>query len=175
MAAVASEIPAKDAVAVATPTGAGSAPDEMAEVYRELERLELALLQEKQQVFVLTEENAANQEAHLRDIAALEAMLQQVGDDRDRLAAENRVLAAELAEMQVGKGQPIGVSERGKWRDPMGSPSSLAMTEYAPSRASFEDMDRSCSELDNSTGRLLDSWPWPSTPGSPISRPSPVA
>lgn len=62
------------------------------EMYREMESLETALLQEKQRSVSLEEESAAREEAHQRDVAALEAMLRKVCIERDRLALEKNNL-----------------------------------------------------------------------------------
>mmetsp|Transcript_36574 Transcript_36574/g.105381 ORF Transcript_36574/g.105381 Transcript_36574/m.105381 type:complete len:181 (+) Transcript_36574:64-606(+) len=140
------------------PAGVASAADDVAELYRELERLEVALVEERQRSAALLEERIAGQEAQARDIASLEAMLCHVSAERDRLAAENSALHEELAALRRGFAGGGGARRaelgakilpaadgRGTWRDAKAADSS-ANTEYEPSRISAEDtvLDRSC-------------------------------
>mmetsp|Transcript_109856 Transcript_109856/g.309824 ORF Transcript_109856/g.309824 Transcript_109856/m.309824 type:complete len:200 (-) Transcript_109856:70-669(-) len=70
------------------------------EMYRELEGLELALVQERQRVTALQEAKLTCEAAHERDIAALEGMLEQVTEERNRLVSENLRLAEENAALR---------------------------------------------------------------------------
>eukprot|EP00929_Paragymnodinium_shiwhaense_P116316 TRINITY_DN8576_c0_g1_i1.p1 TRINITY_DN8576_c0_g1~~TRINITY_DN8576_c0_g1_i1.p1 ORF type:complete len:214 (-),score=68.93 TRINITY_DN8576_c0_g1_i1:209-850(-) len=69
--------------------------DELRDLYKELESLEHALNNEREKAASLAEDRVESEAAHVRDIAALEAMLQQVVNERDRLASENRRLTDE--------------------------------------------------------------------------------
>jgi len=145
-------------------------------LYRELEHLELALLQERQRINTLMEEKAADKEAFTRDIAALESMLSHACAERDRLASENAALCAELARLQVGDKDQIRseakwqdqirpeakwkdqIRSEAKWKDASGclsTPrSSIAPSEVC-SRVSIEEpeIERS-GELDTSASRM---------------------
>mmetsp|Transcript_86519 Transcript_86519/g.224698 ORF Transcript_86519/g.224698 Transcript_86519/m.224698 type:complete len:193 (-) Transcript_86519:79-657(-) len=136
---------------------AGDGDDEgIVSLYRELEHLELALLQERQRINTLMEEKAADKEAFTRDIAALESMLSHACAERDRLASENAALCAELARLQVGDKDQI--RSEAKWKDASGclsTPrSSIAPSEVC-SRVSIEEpeIERS-GELDTSASRM---------------------
>lgn len=59
-----------------------------AEMYRELEKLELELVHERQRAAALVEEKVASEAAHARDIAVLEEMLTQVSAEQTRLGHE---------------------------------------------------------------------------------------
>lgn len=72
----------------------------LGEMYRELEGLELALAKERHRVAALADEKAASETAHSRDIAALEGMLQQVMEERDRLKAQGERLLDENARLR---------------------------------------------------------------------------
>mmetsp|Transcript_235 Transcript_235/g.529 ORF Transcript_235/g.529 Transcript_235/m.529 type:complete len:185 (+) Transcript_235:81-635(+) len=76
---------------------------ELAEMYRELEALELALAKERQRVRALEEEKAVREASHARDIAELEEMLNQATAEQERLVAENKRLQAEISEIRKSK------------------------------------------------------------------------
>mmetsp|Transcript_111506 Transcript_111506/g.310510 ORF Transcript_111506/g.310510 Transcript_111506/m.310510 type:complete len:209 (+) Transcript_111506:68-694(+) len=99
-----STVPAlRPAAAAPAPAAGPQAPDEqLAEMYRELENLELALVQERQRVHALLEEKSAREVSHARDIAELEGMLKQATCEKDRLVAENRRLLAEVSALRAG-------------------------------------------------------------------------
>jgi len=75
-----------------------SAPvnEQLTELFQELEGLELALVQERNKVHELIEERASRHEAHERDIAELEGMLQIMQQENQRLTVENQRLASEM-------------------------------------------------------------------------------
>lgn len=73
---------------------------ELRDLYDELQSLEHALVSEKEKASILVEERSELQALHARDIASLEAMLQQVVEERDRLSVENRHLLAENARLK---------------------------------------------------------------------------
>jgi len=72
------------------------APVELVEAFQELERLELALVQERQRGVQVNEEKLAAEESHARDVDMLEKMLQQI-------IAENGSLAGRLAAWEASK------------------------------------------------------------------------
>merc|ERR1719507_2589262 len=88
------------------------------------------------------EEKAACNEAHRRDIAALEAMLQHASADRDRLAAENEILIAKFRKLSLDPDEgftPVD-KEEAKWRDACATtPRSSSASECARSRISLEE------------------------------------
>lgn len=86
----------------------------------------------------LVEENASIKAAHARDVGSLEAMLKQLCDERDRLHAENRALAAEAAALRAEEQGGCGQIDA-KWKDLSTSRSTIALSEYAPSRATVEE------------------------------------
>jgi len=55
------------------------------EALKELERLELALFEERRKTAELSEARKSDQESHARDVAMLEAMLQKVLQENERL------------------------------------------------------------------------------------------
>jgi len=60
---------------------------DLVEALRELERLELALVEEKARSFQLCEEKRAAEESYARDLAQLESMLQQALTENEGLQA----------------------------------------------------------------------------------------
>jgi len=72
------------------------APVELVEAFQELERLELALVQERQRGVQVNEEKLSAEESHARDVDMLEKMLQQI-------IAENGSLAGRLAAWEASK------------------------------------------------------------------------
>jgi len=72
------------------------APFELVEAFQELERLEMALVQERQLGVQVNEEKLAAEESHARDVDMLEKMLQQI-------IAENGSLAGRLAAWEASK------------------------------------------------------------------------
>mmetsp|Transcript_46353 Transcript_46353/g.148878 ORF Transcript_46353/g.148878 Transcript_46353/m.148878 type:complete len:186 (-) Transcript_46353:156-713(-) len=86
-----------DVSALAGSTNESNESGEVMDMYRELERLEMRLIEERQTVQTLMEEKAGEKESYMRDIASLEAMLQSTTLERDRLAAENATLSAQLS------------------------------------------------------------------------------
>mmetsp|Transcript_674 Transcript_674/g.1316 ORF Transcript_674/g.1316 Transcript_674/m.1316 type:complete len:235 (-) Transcript_674:57-761(-) len=89
--------------ATAQPSSPMSSPPagQLMEMFRELETLELALVQERNKVNSLTEEKAAREESHARDIAELEGMLQYATTEQDKLRSENDRLRAEMATVRA--------------------------------------------------------------------------
>jgi ribosomal protein L29 len=88
-------------------TSAGTPPRsppgaELAEMFRELEALELALVEERRKMGTLLEDKAASEVSHKRDVAALETMLTQVSSENDKLKAENKRLSTEVAQLKGG-------------------------------------------------------------------------
>jgi len=79
---------------------------ELRDLYKELESLEHALNNEREKAATLADEKDELEAAHSRDIASLEAMLQQVCQERDRLATENRRLVAENERLKQGRPVP---------------------------------------------------------------------
>jgi len=71
-------------------------PVELVEAFQELERLELALVDERQRGIQLNEEKLAAEASHARDVTMLEKMLQQI-------IAENGSLAGRLAAWEASK------------------------------------------------------------------------
>lgn len=67
------------------------------ELFRELERVEIVLLHERQRTAALIEEKDASDESHARDVGALEEMLMQVMEDNQDLKSQNARLSALIA------------------------------------------------------------------------------
>jgi len=81
--------------------GGGGGPPELVEAFRELERLELALVEERQRSAQLLEDKQAAEASHARDVAMLEKMLQQVLSENDRLSGQ--LTAWEASKMEGDK------------------------------------------------------------------------
>lgn len=99
--------PGSGGASVTTSTSAGTPPrsppgTDLAEMFRELEALELALVEERRKVGTLLEEKAASEVSYKRDVSALESMLTQVSSENDKLKAENKRLSAEVAQLKGG-------------------------------------------------------------------------
>lgn len=80
------------------------------ELLREIERLDVALVAERQKVAELSEEKRASEEAHARDVAALENMLQQASDENAQLRAQVAKLQSGVAS-DAGRGTDVGRAE----------------------------------------------------------------
>lgn len=91
-----------DCLPADVPAASGTS-DELQQVYRELENLEIALVQERQRVAQLLEEKEALKAGHTRDIGELEEMLAQVMADKEQLAQENHRLTAEVLSLRTMK------------------------------------------------------------------------
>jgi len=120
--------------------GPGRAPqapgDQLEELYRELEVLELSLVQERQRVNALLEEKTQREVSHARDISELEGMLEQATMEKDRLVAENRRLLAEVSTLRAGmKEAPYSVPD---WN----SVTSCTASEPEVERSGEFDLDR---------------------------------
>jgi hypothetical protein len=83
------------------PKRAGTTLNALGEMYQELERMEFALQQVREENTKLKEEKAAIEEAHSRDVSALEAMLSQVMAENKRLTKE--LSMSEEATMEAKK------------------------------------------------------------------------
>lgn len=75
--------------------------EEVGELFRELERLELLLSAEKRRSEAMEDEKAAAQEGHRRDVQALESMLNQQALQCGRLETENKQLRSEIAVLRL--------------------------------------------------------------------------
>lgn len=69
---------------------------QMVELYKELETITLALQEAQQENRKLKEDKEASETAHARDVAALEAMLQQMTVDNDKLTKDLRKAEEQL-------------------------------------------------------------------------------
>jgi hypothetical protein len=79
-----------------------------AQIYKELERLEIELQKVREENNKLREEKASSEAAHARDVSALEAML-------DQMMADNRNLTKALSEVALQsskKGGPAGFEDK---------------------------------------------------------------
>jgi len=83
------------------PASQPSEGDQVKEMLHELEKLELALVHERQQNNRLLAEKLAIEKAHARDMAELEGMLKQSMEEVESLRAENRRLLGENAKLLV--------------------------------------------------------------------------
>lgn len=79
--------------------------DELIEAFRELERLEHALVLERQRNATLLEEKTMSEERHTRDIAMLESMLQQI-------MVENNKLSEKVAAFEKDDNLDLGIQTK---------------------------------------------------------------
>lgn len=83
-------------------TAQPSENSEVQEMFQELEKLEIALVQEKQNSKRLMAEKAAMEKSHGRDMVELESMLKQCMEEVEGLRAENRQLLGLNAKLLAG-------------------------------------------------------------------------
>lgn len=84
-------------------------PDpELAEVMRELERLEHTLVEERERKAQLLEAKQAGDEAHARDVAMLEGMLEQALAENEALSKQLKALQQDRKCVSESPARPLG-------------------------------------------------------------------
>lgn len=94
---------AQSATAPAASSAEPSGAELEREMFRELEGLELALVEERGRSATALEERDAAISAHNRDVEVLEGMLARMGGENEELREDNARLSAQLAVLHVAR------------------------------------------------------------------------
>jgi len=101
------------------------------EAVKELERVELALVQERQKSARLLEEKITSEESHSRDVKMLEGMLSQV-------IAENERLSSRIADLEAAASPPSGKAVEALETTPV-LPTKEAVVDQSPVSSEVEE------------------------------------